>query len=321
MSKKPAKSPSFKVLLICGGGYEEHDISLMSADYIEQNLELAGHQVERLVLNQKNVFTPILDHSFDCLVPCIHGPPGEDGQIQQFFDQHQFPYIGCGAKTSRLAFDKALANEQFAAIDVPHTPFLVTENWQKDQKQFQDFFQKHQDVFVKAASQGSSVGCYHVKKALDLPQAVNNAFQFSSKVLIEKTVKGRELECSVYFYQGKLCVTDPGEIRLPQNVFYDFDEKYNEKSRTQTFIRAENISEHVKKTLRHYCQKIYAGFNVRHLARMDFFLTDKQEILINEINTFPGMTKISLFPKMLEATGLSFADYLNDILNDAIKNS
>ena len=142
-----------------------------------------------------------------------------------------------------------------------------------------------------------------------LTKAIQEAFSFSPFVLIEKRMNPRELEVSVYEYDGKLQISYPGEIVTPTSTFYTYDEKYSSDSQSKTFIRAENVTEDQVKIITDYAAKLYHGLKIRHLSRIDFFL-DEGNIYLNEINTFPGSTSISMFPKMLEANGHSFVAYL-----------
>jgi D-alanine-D-alanine ligase len=176
-----------------------------------------------------------------------------------------------------------------------------------------EFHQIHGEVVVKASNQGSSVGCYMVPKGGDLKKAICDAFGLSPFVLIEKRLCPRELEVSAYEYDGKLQISYPGEIMTPSSTFYTYEEKYSSASESKTFVRAQNLTPEQVGTITDYATKLYQGLKIRHLSRIDFFLADG-EVYLNEINTFPGSTSISMFPKMLEANGHSFVAYLRQHL-------
>ena len=133
----------------------------------------------------------------------------------------------------------------------------------------------------------------------------------SPYVLIEKTVIARELEIAAYEYNGELIITKPGEIICEQDTFYDFEEKYSQDSKARTDVIAQNIDTKTLKKITEYSHRAFKGMKLRHLARIDFFLTSENELLLNEINTFPGMTPISMFPQMLIHNGYDFGDFFS----------
>ena len=322
------------ILLLCGGGGPEHDISLISSKYIEQNLndlglynvikiELGKDKINRL-LSKDNVQGEIVELNFKrqligshvedihIVVPCIHGPPGETGEIQTFFELIGLPYIGCGPEASMNCFNKVTSKLWFNALEIPNTPFAFLSSME-DKKRAHELFDRFGSVFVKAASQGSSIGCYQVFKKTELDHALSEAFKYSSYVLVEKMVNARELEISTYEYEGKIIATIPGEINCPSK-FYSYEEKYDPNSKTSTEIVAPNLPSDAVEKMRSYAIKAFTHLKLRHLSRIDFFYTDEGEILLNEINTFPGMTPISMFPKMLENNGHSFNKFFKDII-------
>jgi D-alanine-D-alanine ligase len=179
-----------------------------------------------------------------------------------------------------------------------------------------DFFSKHGDVFIKAASQGSSIGCYHVTEKNALQEKLEEAFRFGPYVLIEKTIKARELEVAVFETKDGPKASAPGEIICPSQ-FYSFEEKYAQTSHTQTHPKAKGLSSKQVQELQEIALKAFQGLKLKHLARIDFFLTSENQIYLNEINTFPGMTPISLFPAMVEASGLTFQSFLTGIIKQS----
>ena len=322
------------ILLLCGGGGTEHEISIVSSKYIEKNLKEIGlYNVITVEIGKDKIFRTRLDdgsygeivemnfkrqligsatHDIHIVVPCIHGPPGETGEIQTFFELTGLPYIGCGPEASLICFNKVTSKLWFNAIDIPNTPFAFLTSIE-DKKKAHELFDKYGKVFVKAASQGSSVGCYQVFKKEDLDNTLKKAFEYSTYVLVEKMLNARELEISTYEYEGKIIATIPGEINCP-NKFYSYEEKYDPKSLTTTKIVAPDLSENEIEKMRQYAITAFTQLKLRHLSRIDFFYTDEGEILLNEINTFPGMTPISMFPKMMENHGHSFNKFFKDLI-------
>lgn len=150
-----------------------------------------------------------------------------------------------------------------------------------------------------------------------LSDAVNAAFGYSDQVLVEKSVKPRELEVAAYEMNGELYVTKPGEVIAPDGTFYSYDEKYSSASHSLTEVEAKNLTPEQIETIKQESETVFKQMNLRHLSRIDFFLTEDGEIYLNEVNTFPGMTPISMFPKMLQNNGHKFHEFLQDCINSA----
>ncbi|CAH1526229.1 D-alanine--D-alanine ligase [Vibrio jasicida] len=324
------------ILLLCGGCSSEHEISLLSANFVEQQLNLIENvkvtrveiknegwvtnqnELVYLDLNTKQLCSDTSSLAVDFIVPCIHGFPGETGDIQSMFEIAGISYLGCGPEASSNSFNKITSKLWYDAIGIPNTPYLfLTRNDEYAHEQAQQAFDKWEKVFVKAARQGSSVGCYSVTEKSELRQAVNDAFGFSEQVLIEKSVKPRELEVAAYEMGGQLYITKPGEVIAPDGAFYSYDEKYSSASHSLTEVEAKNLTEEQVDAILEASQTVFKQMNLRHLSRIDFFLTEDNEIYLNEVNTFPGMTPISMFPKMLQNNGHQFHDFLADCINTA----
>lgn len=320
------------VLLLCGGGSSEHEISLRSVKYYEDcmaqmptvntikiEIDKQGQWVDtngkRYLLDGKRYLRAFEQDGdpgiqIDVAIPCIHGYPGETGDLQSYFEMIGLPYFGCNSETSKMCFNKITTKMWATALGVENTPYIfVSENNDESKKRVLEFQKAHGDLVIKASNQGSSVGCYMVTANQDPLKAVDDAFKLSPFVLVEKRMKPRELEVSAYEYDGKLQISYPGEIVTPTSTFYTYDQKYSSNSQSVTFIRAENVTAEQVATITDYATKLYHGLKIRHLSRIDFFL-DNGKVYLNEINTFPGSTSISMFPKMLEANGHSFKDYL-----------
>lgn len=319
------------VLLLCGGGSSEHEISLRSVKFYENCLaNVPSFNVIKIEIDKQGQWVDengkkyLLDGKkflrafeqdgdpgvkIDVAIPCIHGYPGETGDLQSYFEMIKLPYFGCNSETSKMCFNKITTKLWATALGVENTPYIfVSENSESNVQRIREFQKEHGDIVVKASNQGSSVGCYLVANREDPTKTLNEAFNYSPFVLVEKRLKPRELEVSVYEYDGKLQVSYPGEIISPGS-FYTYDEKYSSQSQTTTVVRAENLSSEQVQTITDYATKLYYGLKIRHLSRIDFFL-DHGKVYLNEINTFPGSTSISMFPKMLEANGHNFTAYL-----------
>lgn len=327
---------STNILLMCGGDGSEHEISLLSAKFIEEQLNLTkDFNVIKVVIHNhqfmlddktSGYFDADGDFVFgdqkvkvDCVVPCIHGIPGETGDIQSFLNIHNIPFIGCDAEASRYCFNKITTKLYFDALGIPNTPYAIIPLKTEQYKTVAlEFFDKYKDIYVKAASQGSSVGCYHVTKRDDVWDSIIEAFQYSTEVIIEKNIIHRELEVAAYEIDGELKITNPGEIIIPDNLFYTFEEKYSKNSGTITTVTPENLTSDEIAKIRDLARRAFVGLKLRDLSRIDFFLSKEDGILINEINTFPGATPISMFPKMLAHNGDNMADFLAKAVKKAI---
>ena len=310
------------VLLLCGGGSTEHDVSLVSVKHIREclsqipNVNLTTVEITKSGdwLDESGQKFTLEAKKFDVAIPCIHGYPGETGDIQSYFEMIGLAYIGCNSETSKMCFNKITTKLWATALGVANTPYFFLFDLSEDNlAKAKAFHALHGDVVIKASNQGSSVGCYLVEKDKDPLETIKKAFTYSPFVLIEKRMFPREIEVSVYEYDGKLQISYPGEIVCPSK-FYSFEEKYSQTSLTTTETKAKNLTEENVKTITEYSTRLYHGLKLRHLSRIDFFL-DGNQIYLNEINTFPGLTPISMFPKMMEASGHSFTIFLSQLIN------
>ncbi|MCP4914007.1 MAG: D-alanine--D-alanine ligase [Oligoflexia bacterium] len=323
-------SSKYNVLLLCGGGSSEHEVSLRSANFFEEILktipEVTTFRVEiqkngDRLLNGKDKVTLrkdglIFNYNSEeeiylhYAIPCIHGAPGENGQIQSLFEMMGLPFYGPSYEPSQMCFNKITTKLWLKEYSIPVTPYLPITNDNEDNvKKVKSFFkQNKEDVFLKATHQGSSVGCFHITNEEDIQKSLTEALKLSPYAIVEPTIKGRELEVATFNHEGKIVATNPGEIICPDG-FYTYDEKYSEQSESKVEVEAM-LPEEDKNKIREYAIKAFEILKLKDLSRIDFFYTDKGEIYLNEINTFPGHTSISMFPMMLENTGLKYSDYL-----------
>jgi D-alanine-D-alanine ligase len=326
-----------KVGLIFGGKSAEHAVSLNSAAAIYQNLDKEKYDPFLIYINRAGEWcltgnTGFKEeelkkekfHSFmpwstgwagsmdaDIYFPVLHGPNGEDGRIQGLFELAGKPFVGADSFSSQLAMDKITAKALFAQAGLEQAPYLYfTEN---NHEQIRELVEKklNYPVFVKPCSLGSSVGIAKAKDDTELLDAADLAFSYDNKIIIEKVIDMRELEISV-MGTGELLVSSPGEL-LPSKEFYDYEDKYL-KGETKFRIPVklgDELEARIKKT----AHKAYRTLFLNGYARVDLFLENgSNAVLVNEINTIPGFTAISMFPKLWQAQGISFAELLDRLI-------
>ncbi|MDH4467112.1 MAG: D-alanine--D-alanine ligase [Bacteriovoracaceae bacterium] len=335
------------ILLMFGGGGNEHAISQTSQKYLAETLQKnpnyhliiveikknrdwvyfdVGTQDQVLkekicFLQQQSLIVPELklNQKIDYCIPCFHGYPGETGHIQGLLALSGIPFLGCDLTTSSNCMNKVTTKMWLELFGINIVPFEVINDLSPvNVEKSKAFFKQHKEIFVKASSEGSSVGVYQVTKEDSLEEMIKKAFQYSQYVLLEKRIAGRELEISTFEYQGKIQTTPPGEIVCPSG-FYTYEEKYDAKSATITHVRAQNVSPGITEQMRKIAQNTFTALKIKDLARIDFFLTQDQTLYVNEVNTFPGMTPISLFPKMMIEAGIPFYDFLCERIDRACR--
>lgn len=251
----------------------------------------------------------------DIAFPVLHGPYGEDGTIQGLFEMLQIPYVGCNVLASALAMDKLQCKKIWQVHNLPVVDYLGfgRYEWKKNKSEILEALQKNIGIpsFVKPANMGSSVGITKVKKLENLPEAIDLAAEYDSKILVEKAVNVREIECAL-LGNDEVLAGPVGEV-IVGGEFYDFYDKYvNGVSTTE--IPAK-IPEETAKEIQELCIKAYKALDCSGLARCDTFLDrDSGEIYLNEINTMPGFTSISMYPKMMEAHGIKYAELIDRLI-------
>lgn len=270
--------------------------------------------------------------SCDVAFPALHGTYGEDGTIQGLFEMMDIPYVGCSTLASAITMDKEKTKSALAQAGIPVVPGICMRRSDfSDSKKYEEILSKAEKelgfpLFVKPCSAGSSDGASKAGNLEILKDAVKEAFEWDDKILIEKAVNAREIECSVTgnptTYNGKndfekLTAYGPGEI-APKHQFYDYDAKYNDPNGADLLIPA-NLPEERLEEVRSLAKKAYAALDLCGLSRVDFFIDrDTDKLYLNEINTLPGFTQISMFPKMCGKFGLSFGDLTELLINEAV---
>ncbi|MBQ0051635.1 MAG: D-alanine--D-alanine ligase [Treponema sp.] len=284
-----------------------------------------GGKERTFIVNGKTI-------SADVIFPVLHGTYGEDGTIQGLFEMVDVPYVGCGVMAGSITMDKEKTKALLEQAGIPVVPGICMRrsdmsNW----KVWDEYMEKAQKeigfpLFVKPCSAGSSDGANLAPDLRHLNYAMMEAFNWDDKILIEKAINAREVECSVTgnptTYDGKndfekLTAYGPGEI-APKHEFYDYDAKYNDPDGADLLIPA-NLPEERLEEVRTLAKKAFAALDLSGLSRVDFFIDkDTDKIYLNEINTLPGFTQISMFPKMCEKFGLNFTDLTELLMNEAI---
>lgn len=247
----------------------------------------------------------------DIVFPIIHGTFGEDGCLQGFFKMLNIPFVGCSVLSSAAGMDKDIMKQIFSHAKVPNAPFLLLRPWQN--LKFKDIVDRlGLPFFIKPANAGSSVGVHKIKNESEFSTQLSDSFTYDTKVIAEKFIRGKEIEISVLGLNHTPEVSEPGEIR-PTHEFYTYEAKYLDQNGAQTIIPA-TISDKAKAQVKQLAKAAYTAINATGFARMDFFVTENDEVFINEINTLPGFTNISMYPKMWEASGLSYSSLITKLI-------
>ena len=267
--------------------------------------------------------TPTPGHpsvTVDVMFPVLHGTFGEDGTVQGLLELAGLPYVGAGVLASAVGMDKDVQKRLFAEAGLPIVPFLAVRRseWERERiKVLRAIKKKFRfPLFVKPATLGSSVGMTRVKAAHELGAAIDTAAEFALKILVEKAVTGREIEVSV-LGNDEIRASIPGEI-LAHREFYDYTAKYLEQG-TRLLIPAPLKKKQVA-TFQEYAVRSFRAIDGSGMARCDFFLENRTgKIFVNELNTIPGFTSISMYPKMWEASGLPYPKLIDRLIELAFE--
>ncbi|SFE93083.1 D-alanine--D-alanine ligase [Trichococcus pasteurii] len=253
------------------------------------------------------------------IFPVLHGPNGEDGTVQGLFEVLNMPYVGCGVLASASGMDKIVSKHLFQQAGLPQVPYVaVTRNdWKNDREKI--FIQCEGSLiypmYVKPANMGSSVGISKATNLEELTAAIETAFRYDRRVVVEQGIEAREIEIAV-LGNDDVHTSVPGEI-VKTKDFYDYEEKYgNEEVLLQ--IPAE-LPEEITAKLQNYATIAFRALDGSGLSRCDFFVTKNNEIYINEVNTLPGFTSRSMYPLLWEETGLKYSDLVEELIQLALK--
>ena len=253
--------------------------------------------------------------SLDAVFPVLHGPFGEDGTIQGFLKLAGIPFVGSGVLGSAIGMDKDAMKRLLRDAGIPIGKFLTV----KSHERFPSFTEVEaalgKPFFIKPANMGSSVGISKVREESEYSAAINDAFLYDTKIIIEEYIPGREIECAVLGNEEP-AASVPGEI-IPTHEFYSYDAKYLDEKGAAPEIPAK-LDEETKRRIQELAVKVFQALCCEGLSRVDFFLKENGEIIVNEINTMPGFTKVSMFPKLWEASGVSYTELITRLIELAI---
>jgi D-alanine-D-alanine ligase len=307
-----------RVAVLCGGRTGEHEVSLNSAESVIRVMDPAKYDVQRILISNDGRWHPRAiapepggNPDIDVVFPVLHGTFGEDGTVQGLLELADLPYVGAGVLASAVSMDKEVQKRLCAASGLPVVEYFVIRRHHPGTHQHFPL-----PIFVKPANLGSSVGISKVKSHHELEAAIELASQFDRKVIVERGITGREFECSVLGNESPRASV-PCEI-LPSRDFYDYEDKYL-LNKAQTIVPADLTPEQTQEIQR-LAIACYQAVECEGMARVDFLLeTATGKFFINEINTIPGFTSISMYPKMWEASGLGFSALIDRLIELALE--
>jgi D-alanine-D-alanine ligase len=310
-----------RVAVIYGGRSGEHEVSLNSAESIIAAMDPQRYEVQRILITkdgrwQPRPISPEPDGNpgIDVVFPALHGTFGEDGTVQGLLELAGLPYVGAGVLASAASMDKDVMKRLCREQGLPVVDYLVLT---RGQFQPQDICGRlPYPIFVKPANLGSSVGISKARNCEELKAALELAGQFDRKIVVERGIQGREFECSV-LGNDQPAAAVPCEI-LPSREFYDYEDKYV-LNQARTVLPAELTPEQTAEMQR-LAVECYRAVGCEGMARVDFLLeTATGRFYVNEINTVPGFTAISMFPKMWEASGLAYSKLIDRLIELALE--
>jgi len=333
--------------ILYGGRSVEHDISLLSAKNILLNIDKTTYEVKLIGIdksgkwflctdinepitngqslslsldaNKAELFTDTQRLKLDVIFPVLHGTDGEDGSVQGLFQSMSIAHVGSGVLGSAASMDKLLAKRVLISAGLSVTPFLALNFYDAGRKSYGNIVEElGLPLIVKPANLGSSVGVTKVETEEEFETAVALAFTYDDSVLVEKFIKGREVECAV-LGNDKPIVSVAGEVILsPDYEFYSFKAKYTDPDSAQISIPAI-IPVEVHEQIKRLSLKAFQLLNCHDLARIDLFVTEDNAVFINEVNTLPGFTNISMYPSLMQHEGIDYQQLITKLIEMAIK--
>jgi D-alanine-D-alanine ligase len=310
-----------RVAVLYGGRSGEHEISLRSAESILAALDPSKYEVQRIVISKEGRWEPRAispepgsNPGIDVVFPVLHGTFGEDGTIQGLLELAGLAYVGAGVLASAVCMDKDVLKRLLAEQGIPIVEYEVLTRGERSSENL--LKRLGFPMFVKPANLGSSVGISKVCTREKLEAAIELAAQFDRKIIVERGIVGREFECSVLGNEEPMAAV-PCEI-LPSREFYDYEDKYL-LNRARTVLPAPITAEQTEE-IRRLAVAAYRAADCEGMARVDFLMESATgRLYVNEINTIPGFTSISMYPKMWEAAGLSFGALLDRLIELALE--
>jgi len=256
----------------------------------------------------------------DIFFPLIHGTYGEDGCLQGFFELLDIPYVGASVLGSAIAMDKEITKRLLTLEKIPVTKFIIIKKEDRlveRRKEINQTIKKfHFPLFIKPVSLGSSVGISKVFSRKEIDKAIQEALQYDNSIMIEKFVKGREIECSVLGNSYPIASL-PGEIK--SRSFYSYKAKYLDSEEAKLLIPAP-LSKKIIKEVQKLSIKVFQTLKLQGMARIDFFLKPNRQLIVSEANTIPGFTQISMYPKLWQISGMKYSRLLDKLIQLAIEN-
>lgn len=319
------KAPGIRVGVLRGGPSGEYEVSLKSGSSVLGNMPEKYHPIDIFIDKKGNWHwqgmetepAKILKH-VDVVFNGLHGEYGEDGKVQKLLEHFRVPYTGSNSLGSALAMNKVISKNLFekAGLKIPEHKVLKKEK-SNYLNTFEVFSFMPKPLVIKPVGSGSSLGVKIVKSLEEMTDAINEAFKFSPGVMVERHIKGREITCGVVEgFKTPLHTLPPIEIRpAKDSPFFDYNAKYSGKSEE---ICPAEITPEETRAVQNVALMAHKALNLRHYSRTDMILTDEGEIFILEINTLPGLTKESLLPKSLKASGTSLSEFVEHIITLAL---
>lgn len=344
-----------RLVLLFGGKSPEHEVSIVSARNIWQAIpkdkfevlligisqqgkwyleQPENHQKSNFAIGRDGIQLAILpgdeqhkllrmdNHQslgcIDAVFPITHGPNGEDGTLQGLLTQLNLPFVGPGVLASAIAMDKDYCKRILTLAGIANAPYITLYKHQRENIDYKTISEQlGQVLFIKPANMGSSIGVRRVTNEEEFVAAVEHAFQFDVKILVEQGINGREIECAVLGNEFPEAST-VGEIVM-NDGFYDFESKYQSADAASLYIPAQNLSEEEIDKIRMTALEAYQVLGLEGMSRVDVFLTPEGEVYINEPNTLPGFTAISMYPKLWEHSGLPYSDLIVKLVDIAMQ--
>jgi D-alanine-D-alanine ligase len=317
-----------RVAVLAGGRSSEHDVSLHSAAFVREGVAAAGHEVLAVTIERDGRWLhggePVALSpgagllGADVVFPVLHGPFGEDGTVQGLLELLDVPYVGAGVLASALCMDKVVFKEVLAAAEVPQVAYAAVRErrWREEPDAVRhELALLGTPVFVKPARLGSSVGIAKVASEAELGPALDGAFAHDALVIVEAFSPGMEVECSVMGHDAPEASV-PGQIVVIGRDWYDYEAKYGDGG-MELRVPAE-VPEGVREEVRRLAVDTFLRVGCSGLARVDFFVQDGQ-VLVNELNTMPGFTATSVYPKLWEASGVAAPELCDRLLGFALE--
>lgn len=340
-----------RLAVVFGGRSSEHGVSCLTAREVLAVIDRDRYDVQPIGITRagawvaetaqwpalaagtlpevRDDFAPVAWESlrgFDAVFPLLHGPWGEDGTIQGLFEMADVRYVGAGVLASAVGMDKPFTKTVFSAAGLPQIPYVTVlpGQWEHDRAKVEARIHAlGMPVFIKPARAGSSSGVTMVDRTEDLDAAMKAAIEFDPKVIVEAFARGkRELECAVMQQAGGGTIASVvGEIQVAAasaHEFYDFEAKYLDG--TSLNVVPADIPVTLSERIRRYAVRAFESLSCEGLARVDFFLTD-DGLVINEINTMPGFTPFSMFPRLWEASGVPYEELVERLIQLALNRN